>query len=211
MGVMWRLDGPGISGRYIGLMNPSPAARRFVVPVAVLLVLAAVATQAVARSRRNGPPATPRGWAPPVKSDRWECIVIHHSATDFGGARRFDAGHKDKGWDGLGYHFVIGNGSDTRDGLVEVGPRWREQRTGAHCRSPEDYYNEHGIGICLVGNFDEEKPTAAQMKSLTKLVRFLCRRHDIPASKVHTHGGVTHQTRCPGKHFDLRALRKAAR
>jgi hypothetical protein len=182
----------------------------------VVLLLAVVAltppsAQARSLSRRNGPPPVPRGWVPPVSSDRWECIVIHHSATDFGGARRFDTGHKEKGWDGLGYDFVIGNGSDTRDGQVEVGPRWTEQRTGAHCRSPEDYYNEHGIGICLVGNFDEGPPSPAQMQSLTKLVRFLCRKYDIPASKVYTHGGVTHLTACPGKYFDLKALRRAIR
>jgi N-acetyl-anhydromuramyl-L-alanine amidase AmpD len=190
-------------------------------PLAVMTLLlsacvfaAALSTpsaQAGSPSRRNGRPSVPRGWVPPVKSDRWKCIVIHHSATEFGGARRFDKGHKDKGWDDLGYHFVIGNGSDTRDGLVEVGPRWKEQRHGAHCRSPEDYYNEHGIGICLVGNFDEEKPTAAQTQALAKLVRFLSKRYAIPPNKVFTHGGVTHQTNCPGKHFDLKALRKSAR
>jgi N-acetyl-anhydromuramyl-L-alanine amidase AmpD len=180
----------------------------------VLLLLAVVAltepaAQARSLSRRNGPPPVPRGWVPQIPSDRWDCIVIHHSATDFGGARRFDTGHREKGWDGLGYHFVVGNGSDTRDGLVEVGPRWIEQRTGAHCRSPEDYYNEHGIGICLVGNFDEGPPSPAQMQSLTKLVRYLCRKYDIPASKVYTHGGLTHLTACPGKHFDLKALRRS--
>ena len=184
-----------------------------VLPLLALLFAATVTSPAVARSpsRRNGP-SVPRGWAPKVDAARkWECIVIHHSATDFGGAARFDKGHKEKGWDDLGYHFVIGNGSDTRDGLVEVGPRWKEQRRGAHCRSPEDYYNEHGIGICLVGNFDVEQPSAAQTQSLNKLVRFLCRRYDIPASKVYTHGGVTHQTRCPGEHFDLKAVRRAVR
>ena len=178
-----------------------------------LLLAATWPPEALARSssRRNGAASAPRAWTPTVKSNRWECIVIHHSATDFGGARRFDKGHKDKGWDDLGYHFVIGNGSDTRDGLVEVGPRWKEQRHCAHCRSPEDYYNEHGIGICLVGNFDEDKPTAAQTQSLAKLVRFLCRKYNIPASRVYTHGGVTHQTRCPGKHVDLKALRRSVR
>jgi len=155
-------------------------------------------------------PAVPRAWRVP-KTKRWTCIVIHHSATDYGGAHRFDTGHKEKGWDGLGYHFVIGNGSDTKDGLVEVGPRWSEQRTGAHCRSPQDYYNEHGIGICLVGNFDQDRPSDAQQANLKKLVRYLCREYDIPASRVFTHGGVTGQTKCPGKHFDLKSLRKSVK
>jgi N-acetyl-anhydromuramyl-L-alanine amidase AmpD len=179
--------------------------------VALLAAVAAPRAMAGSPSRRNGAPSVPRAWVPPVKSDRWECIVIHHSATDFGGAARFDKGHRAKGWDELGYHFVIGNGSDTRDGQIEVGPRWTEQRHGAHCRSPEDYYNEHGIGICLVGNFDEGPPTPAQQRSLTKLVRYLCRTFGIPANRVYTHGGVTHQTRCPGSHFDLKALRKTVR
>ena len=183
----------------------------FVVAALLLAALTAPAAMAGSPSRRNGPQSVPRAWVPPVKSDRWECIVIHHSATDFGGAARFDKGHRAKGWDELGYHFVIGNGSDTRDGLVEVGPRWTEQRHGAHCRSPEDYYNEHGIGICLVGNFDEGPPSEAQQRSLAKLVRYLCRTYNIPASHVYTHGGVTHQTRCPGSHFDLKALRRSVR
>jgi N-acetyl-anhydromuramyl-L-alanine amidase AmpD len=153
----------------------------------------------------------PRAWVPRSKSERWECIVVHHSATPMGGATRFDRAHRERGFDELGYHFVIGNGTDTGDGEVEVGPRWKAQKYGAHCRSPEDYYNEHGIGICLVGNFDESRPTAAQVQSLTRLVKYLRRTYDIPADKVFSHGGVTGMTHCPGKHFDLKALRKAVR
>jgi len=163
---------------------------------------------ALARGRM---PSVPRAWVPRIKSERWECIVIHHSATPMGGAARFDRAHRERGFDELGYHFVIGNGTDTADGQVEVGPRWKAQKYGAHCRSPEDYYNEHGIGICLVGNFDEDRPTAAQTESLTRLVRYLTRTYDIPTSKVLTHGGVTGMTHCPGKNFDVKALRKAVR
>ena len=137
--------------------------------------------------------------------------MIHHSATPFGGAARFDRAHRERGFDELGYHFVIGNGTDTADGQVEVGPRWRAQKYGAHCRSPEDYYNEHGIGICLVGNFDLDQPTPAQTQSLNRLVKYLSRTYDIPVNRVYTHGGITGMTHCPGKNFDLRALRKAVR
>ena len=195
-------------------MKKSLAVAGVVATVAALLLVVATASpsaEAKSLSRRNGAPAAPRAWSPQADARRWQCIVIHHSATDFGGAARFDRGHREKGWDDLGYHFVIGNGSDTRDGLVEVGPRWREQRQGAHCRSPDDYYNEHGIGICLVGNFDEGPPSAAQSQNLTRLVRFLCRKYDIPATRVYTHGGVTHMTACPGKHFDIKALRRSIR
>ena len=106
---------------------------------------------------------------------------------------------------------VIGNGTNSGNGQVEVGGRWRSQKWGAHAKTADNRYNDYGIGICLVGNFDVEKPSAAQTQNLNKLVRFLCRRYNIPANKVYTHGGVTRQTRCPGKHFDLKALRRAAR
>jgi hypothetical protein len=150
-------------------------------------------------------------WAPEHPSDRWECIVIHHSGSDAGGAKRFDAWHKLRGWEGLGYDFVIGNGSDTRDGQVEVGFRWTRQEHGAHCRTPDDYYNQHGIGICLVGNFDLTSPSSAQMTSLLRLCRFLCRRFHIPPDHIYTHGGITGKTDCPGKNFDVEDVRERVR
>ena len=156
-------------------------------------------------------PDVPQGWRPPHRSRRWECIVIHHSASEIGGAERFDDYHRDRGFDELGYHFVIGNGSDTPTGRVEVGSRWAAQKHGAHCKTSDEYYNQRGIGICLVGNFDRHEPDDKQLRSLTRLVRFLCREYDIPPSKIYTHGGVTGQTRCPGKEFDLNELRNAIR
>jgi N-acetyl-anhydromuramyl-L-alanine amidase AmpD len=148
-------------------------------------------------------------WLPANPSSKWECIVIHHSATDVGGAARFDKAHRAKGWDELGYHFVIGNGSDTPDGTVEVGPRWKEQKHGAHCKTPDEYYNEHGIGICLVGNFDNYDPTGPQMRSLATLCAFLSKRFHISTDHIFTHGGITGKTDCPGKRFDLTKFRAA--
>jgi len=147
----------------------------------------------------------PAGWHPPGGvRDRWDCIVIHHSASQTGGARAFHEYHtKVRHWDELGYHFVIGNGTDTPDGCVEVGSRWTGQKHGAHCKVPGNYYNEHGIGICLVGNFERTQPTPAQMASLEKLTRFLMEACDISPGRIHTHGGVTGRTACPGRHFPV--------
>lgn len=180
---------------------------------AVFVVLApallAVFSLGLGREHNRAAAADP-SWYPHRHSLRWDCIVIHHSGCEIGGATRFNVWHRARGWDELGYHFVIGNGSDTPDGRVEVGPRWIEQKHGAHCKTPSEFYNEHGIGICLVGNFDNHPPTAAQTRSLVRLVRFLCREYHIPASHIYTHGGITGKTDCPGADFDLHALRKAA-
>lgn len=151
-------------------------------------------------------------WFPPGGriSPRWTYIVIHHSATRSGGANRFDKYHREiNGWDELGYHFVIGNGTDTPDGYVEVGPRWRKQKHGAHCKTPNNYFNEHGIGICLVGDFSEERPTRRQLDSLERLVRFLSRQCHIPPSRVTTHNAVKRTTECPGRHFPLASFQRS--
>lgn len=161
-------------------------------------------------------PETPRrpilaepAWQPPGGiSRRWQYIVIHHSAGENGGARAFDRAHRDRGWDEMGYHFVIGNGSESADGQVEVGSRWIKQKHGAHCKTPDNRYNEHGIGICLVGDFTHHPPSRAQMYSLTRLIQFLSRECGIPADRITTHGAVTHRTACPGQQFPLAELKR---
>ncbi|MFO0974431.1 MAG: peptidoglycan recognition family protein [Phycisphaerae bacterium] len=149
------------------------------------------------------------GWVPAGGiARRWECVVVHHSANDRDTPQGMAEWHQQRGWDELGYHFVIGNGVRFGDGEVWVGSRWPKQKTGAHCKVPGNYYNEHGIGICLIGNLDDHGPTARQMESLSRLVSFLCRQCDIPTSHIYTHGGVTHKTECPGRNFSLGELRR---
>jgi len=151
----------------------------------------------------------PREWIPIASPRPWRWIVIHHSATPAGGAVAFDKMHRQKGWDELGYHFVIGNGTDTRDGQIEVGPRWPKQKWGAHAKTADNRYNDYGIGICLVGNFDVDRPTAAQMRSLSKLVAYLMRTYHIPADRVLGHGD-TKPTDCPGRHMSVASVRRMA-
>jgi len=148
----------------------------------------------------------PNADAPPRK---WLWIVIHHSATPTGCAATFDKMHRDKGWDELGYDFVIGNGSQSGDGQVEVGPRWPIQKHGAHTKTPDNRYNEHGIGICLVGNFEETDPTPAQMRSLAKLVGYLERTYSIPPNCVIGHRDAK-PTECPGRNLNIMVVRRMA-
>jgi N-acetyl-anhydromuramyl-L-alanine amidase AmpD len=154
------------------------------------------------------PAAVPAEWYPPGRENAWKVIVVHHSATETGGARAFDVAHRAKGWDELGYHFVIGNGTDTPDGYIEVGSRWRKQKHGAHCKTPDNYYNDFGIGICLVGNFDNSAPTPRQMESLRKLITYLSGRYQITPERVLGHGEVKGtSTNCPGRYFPMVSLR----
>lgn len=142
-------------------------------------------------------------WANVSGRRAWRYIVIHHSASERGNAAVFNAEHKSRGWDGLGYHFVIDNGHGGPDGAVEVGYRWRGQRTGAHTgKTPGNAYNEQGIGICMVGDFTGRMPSRAQLASLDRLVRYLCATYSIPASRVIGHRDAPNTaTQCPGNTF----------
>lgn len=151
----------------------------------------------------------PAGWVPAAPARPWKWIVIHHSATPTGGAKAFDKMHRAKGWDELGYHFVIGNGTDTRDGQIEIGSRWPKQKYGAHTKTPDNQYNDVGIGICLVGNFDVTRPTQAQLRSMAKLVSFLMKRYNIPPSRVIGHRDAK-PTDCPGRNVNIQVVRRMA-
>ena len=155
-------------------------------------------------------PAGP-SWFPlgrPI-SNRWTTIVLHHSATERGSAAMFDRDHRGRGWDELGYHFVIGNGRGAGDGQIEVGTRWNAQKHGAHCKTPDNYFNEHGIGICLVGDFTRSRPTSRQLTALQQLLTFLCSQCRIRPDRVVSHGAVTGRTACPGRFFPVQNIRRA--
>jgi hypothetical protein len=157
------------------------------------------------------PADIPGAWIPPAGRQRhWTAIVVHHSATPAGNAAIFDQWHREgRQWDGIGYDFVIGNGTDSPDGAVETTFRWTEQRAGAHTGgTPGNWANEEAVGICLVGDFNQDQPTAAQMKSLARLIRFLQQRYSIPRERIYGHGTTpgARATDCPGNNFPMSNL-----
>jgi len=145
-------------------------------------------------------------------NDQWRYIIIHHSGTDQGSSLNFHEYHLHKGWDrGVGYHFVIDNGrGDKQDGQIEVTPRWLKQQDGAHCKAGG--MNPQAIGICLVGNFNHSRVSAAQMDSLVYLLNKLRQYYGIPKRRIMGHRDVTgSHTDCPGKKFPWTALRRRLR
>lgn len=150
--------------------------------------------------------AEPRAvFDPPTSIRPWRFIVLHHSATTNGGLASIDRSHREeRGWDECGYHFVIGNGTESGDGEIEVGGRWLKQKHGAHTRvesNPEsNEYNEEGIGICLVGDFDAAPPTPKQVEACRRLVAYLQERCRVSTQGVTTHGDLD-STECPGRYF----------
>ncbi len=132
-----------------------------------------------------------------VRLDAVNKIVVHHSATATGNARVIRALHRAvNGWIDIGYHFVIGNGTLSRDGEVESGrPVWS---VGAHTRG----HNQDSIGICLVGNFSETSPTEKQIASLKELLRKLLVDFPVTRSDILLHRDAEGcRTECPGENI----------
>jgi hypothetical protein len=132
---------------------------------------------------------------------KWEYIIIHHSATEEGDESYINFLHKRRGWDGIGYDFVIDNGTrGKQDGEIEITPRWTKQADGAHCHASDMNYK--GIGICLVGNFSKERVSEKQLDSLVYVVNVLRKYYRIPVNNILGHGQVPGaRTECPGKYF----------
>jgi N-acetylmuramoyl-L-alanine amidase len=119
-------------------------------------------------------------------------IIVHCSATPEGRnftVKQIDACHRQRGFNGIGYHFVI-----YLDGSVHVGRPLA--KAGAHCKG----YNAHSIGVCYIGGVaaDGKTPkdtrTDTQKASLVKLITEL--RQQFPNASVHGHREFANEA-CP--------------
>lgn len=116
--------------------------------------------------------------------NRIDYIVVHCSDSPHGrgdSAETIHRWHKEKGWSGIGYHYVI-----DEHGNVEAGrPHYWQ---GAHVRA----HNSHSLGICLLG-IDEF--TDKQMDALAKLVEELS--YEYPFAQVVGHRDLDPKKTCP--------------
>lgn len=140
-------------------------------------------------------------------------IVIHHSATkdgatfSWGAIRKYHT--KTLGWSAIGYHAGIELVGDRYE--ILMGRYFDTQ--GAHCRDAN--MNTRGIGICFVGNYDEEKPPLEMWRLGAEFVQGIMRTFKIPYTHVIGHreaqamGRVPLHKRktCPGTMFDMERFR----
>lgn len=160
----------------------------------------------------NQPPSIGSDIESLIDADRWNAIVIHHSGSMAGTVREMDAQAMRAGLNGLGYHFVIGNGAGLSDGVVQASNRWNQQLAGAHVATPPnaslgecariDELNRRSIGICLVGNGNRNAFTEAQIRALIHLVRGLQIRLDVPSTSVLLHSDLV-DVSSPGMLFPV--------
>lgn len=116
-------------------------------------------------------------------------IIIHCSDSPHGrgdNAKTIHSWHKERGFDGIGYHHVI-----TEEGFVEQGRP--EYWIGAHAKGYNDY-----IGICLIGI---KEFTDLQYQALADLIEAKKLEYDISNVNIMGHYQVSNKT-CPN--FDVR-------
>lgn len=114
-------------------------------------------------------------------------IILHHAAAESCDAATIHQWHLNKGWSGIGYHFVV-----RKNGSIERGRP--EDTVGAHALNN----NSDSIGICFEGNFETETMPETQKAAGKELVAYLKQKYGI--STVQKHKDVT-STACPGKNF----------
>ncbi len=137
-----------------------------------------------------------------LERQRWTGIVIHHLGEPFGTPESIHRQHLSWGYQGLGYHFLLGNGNGLGNGEIHVGYRWVEQLPGAHVVGEAGrVHNEHSIGICLIGDGDRHGFSERQLKHLTRLVQRLQQEFGIPADAVHLHSELASDLSSPGRLF----------
>ncbi|MBT9175244.1 MAG: hypothetical protein DDT22_00918 [candidate division WS2 bacterium] len=150
---------------------------------------------------------------------RWTNIIIHCSDSTWGCAREIRNWHLKRGWQDIGYHFVILNGRvlsrlhlPAMDGSVECGRMLNESLTveadevGSHALG----YNNRSIGICLVG---KTQFTSQQLSSLISLLKDLIKQYSIKVENIlghnETKSGREQGKTCPN--FDVEQIRKSMR
>jgi N-acetylmuramoyl-L-alanine amidase len=117
-----------------------------------------------------------------LDADRVRWLVIHTAGTPDGqdtSAAAIHAYHRQKGWSGVGYHFVI-----RQNGDIETGRPLTKQ--GAHTYG----INDRSIGLAFSGNGDLFPITPEQRESGLDLAFRLCRLYDIDVADVIGHREV---------------------
>jgi hypothetical protein len=136
-----------------------------------------------------------------IHHEGWTKVDFTDAASTFDRIEKIRQIHtRDRGWADIGYHFVI-----DRAGRVIQGREARYQ--GAHVSEN----NPHNIGILVLGNFDEQRPSTEQLRSLSHFSRVLVKQYRLGKNRVFTHQEIN-PTQCPGRHLQaqIEGLRRHA-
>ncbi|CAN5709412.1 hypothetical protein BH23GEM6_BH23GEM6_22910 [soil metagenome] len=93
-------------------------------------------------------------------------------------------------WADIPYHYFV----DQAGAVAEA----RDPRFAGNTNTAYDSAGH--LLIVLEGNFEEEEPTAAQLRTLRRLVPAFAARYGVPSERIDGHKDHA-PTACPGKHL----------
>ncbi|MBL4591360.1 MAG: N-acetylmuramoyl-L-alanine amidase [Phycisphaerales bacterium] len=141
-----------------------------------------------------------------LDTEHWNSIVIVHSGSSKGTPASIESTHRAAGYDGLGFHFLIGNGTGMGDGNIHVGQRWLDQRDGADLAGTAAEVPSSGmIEICLVGDGNRKSFSDEQLHRLAQLVAALSEKFSISSERILLHKDIAGTT-SPGQYFPRTAF-----
>ena len=158
----------------------------------------------------------------------WEKIILHHSQSkdgttnDWEGIRKYHMSYRidyqivsekeylersaihsgtkfEIPWPDIGYHFGI----ESINGIYVLRLGRSLEKNGCHTIGQ----NDMAIGICCVGNFDNNPPPEELYDKCAFLCKILMQIFNIPVNEIHGHREFAEKT-CPGKLFDIEELKK---
>lgn len=171
--------------------------------------------EAAAKSLQPPPMVTREQWgskAHPIPQDRKqtpEWITIHHAGElwhygddpaefvrkmQIWGQNRpkLEKPPRDTYWPDLPYHFLI-----APDGRIFEG-----RPVDYEPESNTKYPLKGNIGVEMMGDFNEQRPSMEQLTASVLLTAWLSKKHNISFEKIRTHQDVAPgQTDCPGRDF----------
>jgi len=121
-------------------------------------------------------------------------IAIHHTASGDVSAETVHGWHRNRGWMGIGYHYLVRQAGEIERGRAE-------ELRGIHAPAA----NANSIAIALAGNFELRPPTVIQLDALVWLIRELRSRYGELTLVRHLD---LQATSCPGRLFPWEQLQR---
>lgn len=126
-------------------------------------------------------------------------ITIHHDGmSPFASTNKAEAaarielirsGHRGRNFGDIGYHYVIDPAGRVWQGRSLT---WQ----GAHVGRQ----NEGNLGICVLGNYQNQRPSETQIRAVEGFVAQQMRTHRVGVRQVYTHKELA-STACPGRNL----------
>lgn len=126
-------------------------------------------------------------------------ITIHHDGMDTFSSRgegdaairleRIRTAHRSKNWGDIGYHYLV----DPAGRVWEGRPLYWQ---GAHVGGQ----NEGNLGICVMGNYEDQYPNDVQLEAVERFVATQMRQYGVAVRSIYTHRELA-ATACPGRNL----------